>query len=202
MGGQVFEVKLASRRLSAYWTDRRSHGAADLERAEWGTTELRCGVRPHHLARIPAHSVHCRCCGRHDESHVKSRSDGSISTRWSGHEGRVKTSQHLVDTLFRSHTGDMQLVNSLPRSSMLRSRASRHKSDASTNKSPRFGNCKTATAPPAHRNRRTQPRRKMSAATRKRMGEAQRKRWAATKGDAETYIQGYGQAQTQTECRR
>ena len=31
-----------------------------------------------------------------------------------------------------------------------------------------------------------QPRRKMSAAVRKRMGEAQRKRWAATKGDAET----------------
>ena len=29
-------------------------------------------------------------------------------------------------------------------------------------------------------------RRKMSAAVRKRMGEAQRKRWAATKGDAET----------------
>ena len=31
-----------------------------------------------------------------------------------------------------------------------------------------------------------QPRRKMSAATRKRMGEAQRKRWIAAKGGAET----------------
>jgi hypothetical protein len=31
-----------------------------------------------------------------------------------------------------------------------------------------------------------EPRRKMSAATRQRMGEAQRKRWAATKSDGET----------------
>ena len=94
----------------------------------------------------------------------------------------------MADTLFRSHTGNMftrQLTAEMLGAAIegfelrkvrideqiaeLRQMLNGHQTVAGSTSEPQ-----------------TQPRRKMSAATRKRMGQAQRKRWAITKGDAET----------------
>ena len=103
------------------------------------------------------------------------------------HEGRVKTSQHLVDTLFRSHTGYMQtrqLTAAILDAAIEGFEAQKRRIDEQIAQVRQLQNGHSPAA--AHRNRRSEPRRKMSAATRKHMGEAQRKRWAATKGEAET----------------
>ena len=55
----------------------------------------------------------------------------------------------------------------------------------------------TAKAEPQKR-----PRRKMSAAARKRIGDAQRKRWAATKSGTEIASKTAAQAKTNTQYRR
>jgi len=96
------------------------------------------------------------------------------------HEGGVR-GQHLADILFWSHTGIMQtrqLTAEILDAAIEGFEAQKVRIDEQIAQVRQLQNGHspaTTTSEPQK-----QPRRKMSAATRKRMGEAQRKRWAAT----------------------
>src|SRR4030095_10235808 len=111
---------------------------------------------------------------------------GSIRTRWSRTSGELWR-QHFADTLFRSHTGSMytrQLTAAILDAAIEGFEAQKRRIDEQIAQIRQLQNGHspaTTTSEPQ-----TQPRRKRRPATRKRMGEAQSKRWAVAKSGAQT----------------
>jgi hypothetical protein len=111
---------------------------------------------------------------------------GSIRTRWSRTSGELWR-QHFADTLFRSHTGSMytrQLTAAILDAAIEGFEAQKRRIDEQIAQVRQLQNGHSPATTTSEPQKRT--RRKMSAAARKRMGEAQRKRWAVAKGGAET----------------
>src|SRR5258705_8451021 len=102
----------------------------------------------------------------------------------------MKKEQHLADTLFRSHTGSMltrQLTAEILAAAIEGFEARKVRIDEQIAQVRQLLNgdrpVVASTSEPQK-----QPRRQMSAAARKRIGDAQRKRWAATKPEAASTV--------------